>query len=308
MNVLDRGVLHLHVPSSGGPLKLLPVKQPAKRNTNQRIDRAVLERRFPLDSLITVCYTEREGRETIAMAKPWDDSLKKLVQADPQAFVIWFVPDASFTGARPHELKHWTLEVDALLGVQVKGQDMLLHLEFQTHNDPGMAERLLRYNVLARSEHRLPVLSCVIYLLGNGEVSTSPLSWMLPTEQEVLRFHYQSIELKALLPEEVIRTGLTGLLPLLPLTKNGARREIVETMFSRLLAAKKVDLVPIGYTLASLAFSRENPVDQDWLFRRFHEMHDILRETPIYQEILKEGSLRRYARRSSKSWWNAFPS
>ncbi len=223
------------------------------------------------------------------MAKPWDDSLKKLVQADPQAFVSWVVPNASFTGARPLELKHWTLEVDALLGVQVNGQDMLLHLEFQTHNDPAMAERLLRYNVLARSEHRLPVLSCVIYLLGSGEASTSPLSWMLPTDQEVLRFHYLSIELKALLPEEVMRTGLTGLLPLLPLTKNGARREIVETMFGRLLAAKKVELVPIGYTLASLAFSRENPGDQDWLFRRFHEMHDILRETPIYQEILKEG-------------------
>jgi predicted transposase YdaD len=223
------------------------------------------------------------------MAKPWDDSLKKLVQADPQAFVSWFVPDASFTGARPHELKHWTLEVDALLGAQVKGQDMLLHLEFQTYNDPAMAERLLRYNVLARSEHRLPVLSCVIYLLGGGEASPSPLSWILPTGQEVLQFHYQSIELKALLPEEMMRTGLTGLLPLLPLTKNGARREIVETMFGRLLDAKKIELVPIGYTLASLAFSRENPGDQDWLFRRFHEMHDILRETPIYQEILKEG-------------------
>jgi predicted transposase YdaD len=223
------------------------------------------------------------------MAKPWDDSLKKLVQADPQAFVSWFVPDASFTGARPHELKHWTLEVDALLGVQVNGQDMLLHLEFQTYNDPAMAERLLRYNVLARSEHRLPVLSCVIYPLGGGEASPSPLSWIVPTGQEVLQFQYLSVELKVLLPEEVLQTGLTGLLPLLPLTKNGARREIVETMFSRLLAAKKIELVPIGCTLASLAFSRENPSDQDRLFRRFHEMHDILRETPIYQEILKEG-------------------
>ena len=223
------------------------------------------------------------------MAKPWDESLKKLVQADPQTFINWFVPEAAFTAARPLELKNWTLEVDALLEVQVKGQEMLVHFEFQTHNDPEMAERLLRYNVLARSEHRLPVLSCVIYLLASGEASPSPLSWMLPTDQEVLRFHYQSIALKALLPEEVMRTGLTGLLPLLPLTQNGARREIVETMFSRLLAAKKIELVPIGYTLASLAFSRENPGDQDWLFRRFHEMHDILRETPIYQEILKEG-------------------
>ncbi len=163
------------------------------------------------------------------MVKPWDDSLKKLVHTDPQAFVSWFVPDALFTGERPHELKHWTLEVDALLEVMVSNQEMLLHLEFQTYNDPGMAERLLRYNVLARSEHKLPVLSCVIYLLKDGEAPSSPLKWKLPNGQEVLQFQ------------------------------------------------------------ASLAFSRENRADQDWLLRRFHEMHDILRETPIYQEILKEG-------------------
>ena len=83
--------------------------------------------------------------------------------------------------------------------------------------------------------------------------------------------------------------SMVGLLPLLPLTKSGARREIVETMFSELLGAQRMELVPIGYTLASLSFSRENTDDQDWLLRRFYEMHDILRETPIYQEILKEG-------------------
>jgi predicted transposase YdaD len=223
------------------------------------------------------------------MAKPWDDSLKKLVHTDPQAFVSWFVPEAIFTGERPHELKHWTLEVDALLGVMVSEQEMLLHLEFQTSNDPSMAERLLRYNVLARSEHKLPVLSCVIYLLKDGEAPSSPLKWKLPNGQEVLQFHYQSVELGALSPEDLLRSGQAGLLPLLPLTNGGARRDIVESMFSGLLAARKIELVPIGYTLASLAFSRENRADQDWLLRRFHEMHDILRETPIYQEILKEG-------------------
>jgi len=223
------------------------------------------------------------------MAKPWDDSLKKLVHTDPQAFVSWFVPEAIFTGERPHELKHWTLEVDALLGVMVSEQEMLLHLEFQTSNDPSMAERLLRYNVLARSEHKLPVLSCVIYLLKDGEAPSSPLKWKLPNGQEVLQFHYQSVELGALSPEDLLRSGQAGLLPLLPLTNGGAKRDIVESMFSGLLAARKIELVPIGYTLASLAFSRENRADQDWLLRRFHEMHDILRETPIYQEILKEG-------------------
>jgi hypothetical protein len=42
---------------------------------------------------------------------------------------------------------------------------MLLYLEFQTHTDPEMTECLLHYNVLARSEHRLPVFSYMIYLL-----------------------------------------------------------------------------------------------------------------------------------------------
>src|SRR5258707_6510222 len=218
------------------------------------------------------------------MVKPWDESLKKLVHTDPQAFVTWLFPGGTFIGERTHELKHWTLEVDALLGVTVSEQGMLLHLEFQTYHDPGMAERLLRYNVLARSEHKLPVLSCVIYLLKDGEALPSPLSWKLPNGQEVLQFHYQSIEL-----EDLLRSGQAGLLPLLPLTNGGARREIVESMFSGRLSAKKIELVPIGYTLASLAFSRENRAEQDWLLRRFHEMHDILRETPIYQEILKEG-------------------
>lgn len=77
------------------------------------------------------------------MAKPWDDSLKKLVHTDPQAFVTWLFPGGTFIGERPHELKHWTLEVDALLGVTVSEQEMLLHLEFQTYHDPAMAERLL---------------------------------------------------------------------------------------------------------------------------------------------------------------------
>jgi len=58
---LDRGVWHLPVPSSGGPLKLFPMKRHAKRRGNQRIERAVLEHRFALDSVINVCYTEREG-------------------------------------------------------------------------------------------------------------------------------------------------------------------------------------------------------------------------------------------------------
>src|SRR5690242_3273385 len=103
--------------------------------------------------------------------KPWDDSLRKLVRANPQAFVSWILGDAQFLDELPEKLKTWN------------------------------------------------------------------------TEQ----------------------------------------------MFARLQASGQTDLLAIGSTLASLVFRREHSPDLDWLFRRLRAMHDILRESPFYQEILEEG-------------------
>jgi len=221
--------------------------------------------------------------------KPWDDSLRSLVRASPQAFVSLVLGDAHFNRELPHKLKTWKQEVDSLLDVTFKGQEMLVHLEFQTYNDPTMAERMLRYNVLARSEYGLPVLSCVIYLLRDGNVPVSPLSWMVPIGHKVLDFYFESIELGELSPEELLQRGEPGLLPLLPLTRGGASREVATTMFADLKTAGRTELVAIGATLASLVFSRENTTDLEWLHRRLSEMHNILRESPFYQEILQEG-------------------
>src|SRR6266852_5196636 len=60
-------------------------------------------------------------------------------------------------------------------------------------------------------------------------------------------------------------------------------------MFADLKTAGRTELVAIGATLASLVFSRENTTDLEWLHRRLSEMHNILRESPFYQEILQEG-------------------
>src|SRR5712692_4132959 len=80
-----------------------------------------------------------------------------------------------------------------------------------------------------------------------------------------------------------------GLYPLLPLTKGGADRQEVERMFRELGETGQTELELIGFTLASLVFRQKNSADQNWLIRRFQQMHDIIRETPIYQLILKEG-------------------
>jgi len=55
------------------------------------------------------------------------------------------------------------------------------------------------------------------------------------------------------------------------------------------LEAQLSDLEVVSYTLASLVLQRKNVLDLEWLIRRFREMHEIIRDTPIYQEILREG-------------------
>jgi len=116
------------------------------------------------------------------------------------------------------------------------------------------------------------------------------LRWKLPNGREVLQFHYESVELGKLSTETLRRTGLTGLLPLLILTKDGATREVVEEVISGLQATEKKELLPITKLFSSLVFTNE--LDREWIIWRFDKMSDILRETWAYQEIMQEGELR----------------
>jgi len=79
----------------------------------------------------------------------------------------------------------------------------------------------MRYNIETRWAYELPVYSFVVHLLGDGEIAQSPLSLTMPDGQEVVTFHYLSIEISQREPEEIIQTGKASLLAFLPLTKGG---------------------------------------------------------------------------------------
>ncbi|HJT56109.1 MAG TPA: hypothetical protein VJ761_06430, partial [Ktedonobacteraceae bacterium] len=71
------------------------------------------------------------------------------------------------------------------------------------------------------------------------------------------------------------------------LTKGGATREMADEIFSRLQQADKRDSLAAAYTLTSLAFGKENSREQNWLLRRVSDMDDVLRETPVYQQMTR---------------------
>lgn len=222
-------------------------------------------------------------------AKPWDYCLKLLIRANPQAFVNWLAAGALFVKERNTKSNSRDLEMDALLEVTLNGEAMLLEIEFQSRNDTEMPERLLRYNVLARIDYKLPVHSYVIYLLDDGEIKQSPLNWATPIKADVVQFQFENIEVAKLAPEDIIQVDNIGLLPLLPLTNGGATREIVQKMLTDLQPPEHKELALVGYTLAYLIFKRKHPENLDWLERTYKGMQDILHESPLYQMILQEG-------------------
>lgn len=93
------------------------------------------------------------------------------------------------------------------------------------------------------------------------------------------------------IPAQVLKqTGLVGIYPLMMLTKDGKRPEVVEEVITSLQsqegeAAK--ELISLTYIFATLAF--ENQDDLIWLRRRINMMQDLLRDSWLYQEIMQEG-------------------
>ena len=228
--------------------------------------------------------------ERSRMAGIWDSNLKRLVGANPQHFVTWLLAGAQVIRELSGHLNR-AIDIDILYEVMLDDQRVAFHLEFQRHRDVDMAKRVLEYNVFAGCKFDCTVISFVLYLKKDGNVVESPLVLALPDGQEILRFNFIVVKMWEIPTGELKRTDLVGLLPLLPLTKEGATQEVVEEVVSRLLdledRSAQANLLSITFTLASLAL--DTGEDKDWLRRRFRMFQDILRDTDIYQLIMQEG-------------------
>lgn len=223
------------------------------------------------------------------MPKVYDDALKKLFRADAQDFVSLAQKGLHVESFLPTELDAENIYADGLARCrQEDGQIILAHFEFQRGNDEHMGERVLEYSLRAsRLNDYLPVLSCVIYLKKDGPVQPSPFILKL-SDEEIIRFRYKVICVWDMTAAELLAMNLPGLLPLLPLAKDGHRREVIDIMIDRMVEAEKTESLWMGYMLATKAL----PDDTLWLKRRFAMFNDFLQDSPVYQEFMAEAEAR----------------
>ena len=221
------------------------------------------------------------------MVKIWDGLTKRLMQAGPQDLISWMFPGAVYEGELNTELLKDPIRADMMYTMKWKGREVALHIEFQKRRHGRMDRRVWEYNVLTSVRTGLPVYSVVIYLVKDGSVAEPPYSIEWPTGEIIHHFVFRNVKLWEIPAEVLLEQNLPGLLPLLPLTQEGDRREVVEQMIGRLQQVGRKDLLALGHTFSALMLKKES--DQQWLREKFMSMEDILEESWYYQKILQKG-------------------
>lgn len=221
------------------------------------------------------------------MPDEWDDSIKRLFREHPQDYVSWLAAGAIYLGTVSGELKNRTRRTDQLLNMAKADKESLLHIEVQSVEDREIEHRLLEYNMMAMLTYHKPVISCLLLLRPMAYIPVSPLVKAAFDEIEVWRFHYRVVKLWEVPADELVRSGLMGLLPLAPLAQGGTELEALTTVVAELYTAGEYELLSLTRVIAGLVMKL--PTQQEMLRRMFAMYRDTLEDSWVYQEILREG-------------------
>ena len=221
------------------------------------------------------------------MPKAADIGGKRLISLAPDAWVKW-VTQRSDVVARDilgADFQWISRESDVLVKTwsQQTGEFLVLN-ELQLRYKDNMPRRMRAYAGLAEEHHSLPVYPVLVNILppsANKAIVTSYQSEVLGL---VARQDYRVINLWEVDYEVAFQPSLPSLLPFVPVLRGGGEARIVQQAVQLLRANEKLsELEPLLAFFAS--FVLEIPLVQQIM--RWDMA--VLRESPWYQEILKEG-------------------
>jgi predicted transposase YdaD len=223
----------------------------------------------------------------VGVSKPWDDFMKKLVEENPQALVSFFLAGAVYEGEMSRELITRTIIADGLYHVTWNGESIVLHVEYQSSHKSNMPRRVWEYNALAGVLSKKLVYSVVIYLVKKKSIPKPVYRTCFSNGDMTQWFSFRQIKLWELPPEVFEQPELVGLLPLLPLAKNGQNRQTVERTIHKIEQAGKKEMLWLVETVAGLVLTSIE--DKKWIKERFQPMFEILEESWVYQETIEKG-------------------
>jgi predicted transposase YdaD len=222
------------------------------------------------------------------MAKPFDVTSKYLLELAPRDWLEYAqlpVKDVEVINAN---LEIVIAEADKVLRVTAD-RPYIAHFELQASYDPEIANRMLKYNVLLRERHRLPVASALLLLRpeADGSAVSGSLELSDETGNPALRFSYHVIRAWLRPVEEVLRGGLFALPLALVSDLSGTTPEAVIDRLSErydreATSSMSADLWTTTYVLLGL---RSNESAASNLLRGVRSMQ----ESATYRAIVEKG-------------------
>ncbi|MEL6536478.1 MAG: hypothetical protein AAFQ98_13765, partial [Bacteroidota bacterium] len=166
------------------------------------------------------------------------------------------------------------------------GQEFLLHLEFQTQDDPKMIYRMAEYKALLLRKFEVPVRQFVLYL-GPGK---SQMISQLPEGQKITGYTLKNLSevplqqtLSSSVPEEIILAILGDYPP-----EEG--KQVIQKIIERLWSLQNEEVVRQRYLQHLVILSRLRKLDN--LAKEITESMPItydIESDSFYQEGLERG-------------------
>ena len=227
------------------------------------------------------------------MAKPADVSTKKLISLAPDNWVRWVtqIPNLVAGEILTSEFQWISRESDVLIRVTSPqhGEFLVLN-ELQLRYQSKMPRRMRAYAALAEEKYNLPTYPVLINILktGNNEIPTSFTSNIagLRAIQD-----YRVINLWEVDVNIAFEQPLPSLLPFVPILKGGENESTIREALQILRADEQLNQLE-----TVLAFFATFVLESALIQEIMRWDMTVLRESPWYQEILREGEARGEAR------------
>ncbi|MDM3855043.1 MAG: DUF4351 domain-containing protein [Aphanizomenon gracile PMC649.10] len=212
---------------------------------------------------------------------------KRLISLAPEQWVRWLTnnPDLTVKEIISSDFQWVARENDVLIKVSSpKDGEFLILNELQLRYNKQVPVRIYAYTALAKENYNLPVYPVLLNILPNSQTEIIPNCYETEFMGIKTYQNYHVINLWELDVNLVFEHNLSSLLPFVPILKGGGNESIVRQAVIELRANETLtDLEPL------LSFFAGFVLDIPLVQQIMRWDMTILRESPWYQQILKEG-------------------
>jgi len=187
-------------------------------------------------------------------AQRFDTSFKAWIRAHPREILPQLLPGVTYVDTLDVEIIRSTMRADKVFKIKYNGEDAILEIEFESRADRDLLSRLLTYNAVLHQEHKLPVITIVVYPF-RVTMAESPLQVTLG-DNIILTFHFQTLPLFQLDAEQFVRDHVVCMYPLLP-TMQGVHHEMIKQVMDELVTLYQKDEVTLADQLVWMSLLLE---------------------------------------------------